>query len=90
MKIPRNIPVYPMRTVVTLTGMAAHRIRYVESKYGALAPQRNEVGCRLYSQEQVDLIKTIEGLLEKGLDLPAVLHLVHEEHTIASISRQGS
>lgn len=79
MKIPRNSPVYPMRTVVTLTGMPAHRIRYIESKYGALTPQRNPTGGRLYSQEQVDNIKTIGGLLEKGLDLPSAIHLIQDD-----------
>jgi len=79
-KIPHDIPLYPMRTVVRLTGVEAHRIRYWEGRYGMLQPSRDQYGHRLYSQAQVSLIKKIGGLADgKGLSLVAIWDLLPQE-----------
>lgn len=79
-RIPHDTPMYPMRTVVKLTGIEAHRIRYWENKYGMLRPSRDQFGHRLYSQAQVDLIKKIGTLADgKGLSLVAIWDLLPEE-----------
>ncbi len=73
MKLPRNVPIYPMRTVVKATGIEANRIRYWETKYKMLRPSRDANGCRLYTQEQVELIKKIGALTDdKGLSLVVI------------------
>ncbi|NIM06551.1 MAG: MerR family transcriptional regulator [Armatimonadetes bacterium] len=87
-KIPHNIPMYPMRTVVKLTGVEAHRIRYWENKYGMPRPSRDQHGHRLYTKAQVDLIKKIGGLADgKGLSLVAIWDLLPEVSRSARGSR---
>jgi MerR family transcriptional regulator, light-induced transcriptional regulator len=84
-KIPRDVPMYPMRTVVKLTGVDAHRIRYWETKYGMPAPSRDQQGHRLYTQEQVELIKRIGTLADdRGLSLVAIWDLIADLPHIAS------
>ena len=77
MKIPRNVPVYPMRSVVKATGIEANRLRYWETKYHILRPNRDLQGCRLYTQEQVDLIKKIGALADdKGVSLTVINDII--------------
>jgi DNA-binding transcriptional MerR regulator len=79
-KIPHDVPMYPMRTVVKLTGVEAHRIRYWESKYGMPRPSRDQHGQRLYTRAQVDLIKKIGELADgQGLSLVAIWDLLPGE-----------
>jgi DNA-binding transcriptional MerR regulator len=71
---------YPMRTVVKLTGVDAHRIRYWESKYGFPSPNRDGKGRRLYTALEVDLIRKVGNLTDsKGLSLAAIWDLVNQE-----------
>lgn len=80
MKIPRNVPLYPMKTVVRLTGVESHRIRYWENKYGTPQPSRDQHGHRLYTQDQVELIKRIGRLADdNGLSLVAIWDLLSED-----------
>lgn len=86
LKIPHDVPLYPMRTVVKLTGVEAHRIRYWESRYGMLRPSRDQYGHRLYTQTQVDLIKKIGTLADgKGLSLVAIWDLLPEMAQFAKV-----
>ena len=52
-------PLYPMRTVVRLTKVEAHRIRFWESRYGLIKPTRDESGRRLYSGRDIELIRRV-------------------------------
>ena len=81
MKIPHNVPMYPMRTVVKLTGVEAHRIRYWETKYGMPVPSRDEQGRRLYTQAQMELIKQVGKLVDvKGLSFIAIWDLLSDQY----------
>mgnify|MGYP002153786276 CR=1 FL=1 len=74
---PPHLPLYPMRTVVKLTNVGAHRLRFWESRYGLITPARDESGRRLYSAEQVDRIRQIAELVDKhGLSLLAIRGLI--------------
>lgn len=80
MRVPSHVPLYPMRTVVRLTGVKPHRIRFWESQYGLVSPTRDESGRRLYSQQEVDRIRQIGELVDDhGLSLLAIRRLLQEQ-----------
>lgn len=62
---------YTMAVVVSLTGVESHRIRRYE-EVGLLKPVRTGGGQRLYSDDEVKLIKEIAELEKEGINLPGV------------------
>lgn len=63
---------YPIRTVSELTGVNAITLRAWEKRHGLVRPTRTESGHRVYSQEQIDLINRIVGLLDRGMRIGQV------------------
>ena len=49
--------------VATLTGVAPYVLRYWESEFKLLRPQKNEAGQRVYRRRDVELIVQIKHLL---------------------------
>ena len=77
MKQIKDMPVYPMRTVVKLTGVGPHKLRFWEGRYGLISPTRTSSGHRLYSKRDLDQIKAIADLVEKqGFSLVAVKEML--------------
>ncbi len=68
----RHIPVYPIRTVVRLTGVHPRRIRMWERQNGLLTPARTEGGHRLFSEEDVDRIRWIKAMVDRGMSLKGI------------------
>jgi len=62
---------YTMAVAVSLTGVEAHRIRRYEEA-GLLKPMRTKGGQRLYSDEEIELIKDIAELEKEGINLQGV------------------
>ena len=80
MRMPSHVPVYPMRTVVKLTRIEPHRIRFWESRYGLVHPARDDSGRRLFSQQEVDRLRAIGEMVdEHGLSLVAIRRLLCEQ-----------
>lgn len=76
-----DLPIYPIRTVARLTGVDARRIRAWESQYGLIRPARTRGGHRLFSQQDVELIKRIKHLIDnEGLRLQGVRLLLAAEN----------
>lgn len=63
---------YPIRTVSMMTGVNVITLRAWEKRYGLITPQRKESGHRLYSQEDIDLINKVVGLLDRGMRIGQV------------------
>ena len=73
MRTGEDVPVYRIRTVSTLTGIPARRIRNWENEYELVRPARTKGGHRLYSIRDVKLLRDIRRLVEEeGLSLQAV------------------
>jgi DNA-binding transcriptional MerR regulator/methylmalonyl-CoA mutase cobalamin-binding subunit len=70
---------FPIRTVSELTGVNAITLRAWENRYGLIEPIRKESGHRLYSQEHIDLINRIVGLLDRGMRIGQVKPLLDAE-----------
>jgi DNA-binding transcriptional MerR regulator/methylmalonyl-CoA mutase cobalamin-binding subunit len=75
-----NEPRYRIGTLARLTGVTTHAIRIWERRYAALSPERTPGGARLYTDADVQRLRAIKQLLERGytisalakLDLPAL------------------
>ena len=63
---------FPIRTVSELTGVNAITLRAWETRYGLIEPIRKPSGHRLYTQEHIDLINRVVGLLDRGMRIGQV------------------
>lgn len=63
---------FPIRTVSELTGVNSITLRAWEHRYGLIEPIRKSSGHRLYTQEHIDLINRIVGLLDRGMRIGQV------------------
>lgn len=57
---------YPIRAVVELTGIPRPTLLAWERRYGVPEPARVEGGRRVYSDEDLELIRELQGLTAKG------------------------
>src|SRR5690606_39868553 len=58
---------FPIREVVRLTGVNPVTLRAWERRYGLIQPLRTEGGHRLYSQADVEAIRSIITWTERGV-----------------------
>ena len=63
---------FPIRTVSELTGVNSITLRAWENRYGLIQPIRKASGHRLYTQEHIDLINRVVGLLDRGMRIGQV------------------
>lgn len=71
-KTPPVGEVFPIRTVVALTGVHPVTLRAWERRYGLISPARTPSGHRLYTQEHIASINRVRALLEKGVAIGQV------------------
>lgn len=57
---------YSIQFVSKITGINPHTIRAWEKRYGAVVPERNSNGRRVYNQEQVDRLSMLHDLVSIG------------------------
>src|SRR5688572_17314139 len=62
-----------IKEVAERTGLAAGTIRMWEQRYGVPVPARTPAGYRLYSDEDVEMLRRAVALRERGLSVPAAL-----------------
>jgi MerR family transcriptional regulator, light-induced transcriptional regulator len=62
-----------IRDVAERTGLAAGTIRMWEQRYGAPVPGRSDSGYRLYSQDDVEMLRRAVAFRRRGLSVPAAL-----------------
>lgn len=76
---------FPIRTVSELTGVNAITLRAWENRYGLLEPVRKSSGHRLYTQEHIDLINRVVGLLDRGMRIGQVSARVLSDNQVEDI-----
>jgi DNA-binding transcriptional MerR regulator/methylmalonyl-CoA mutase cobalamin-binding subunit len=62
----------PMRTLASLTGVNPITLRAWERRYGLLHPKRTPKGHRVYTHEDVELIRRVLALTERGVPIGQV------------------
>ena len=68
---------YSVRQTADMTGVKPYVLRYWEEELGIVI-QRNEMGHRYYTGEDIQLFLSIKELKRKGLQLRAVKDLLPE------------
>jgi DNA-binding transcriptional MerR regulator len=76
MIVDKEAPIYPIRTVAQLTGVNPRRIRAWEEQYHLITPARTGGGHRLFSEEDVDRIRWIKAMVDRGMSLKGIQRLV--------------
>ncbi len=61
-----------MRTVTRLTGLSPALLRAWESRFGFVVPQRGDGGHRLYSEDDVGILRHVRALLAEGRSIGEV------------------
>lgn len=80
---------YPIRVVSNETGVNAITLRAWERRYGLITPKRTEKGHRLYTEDDIRLIKQVVALLNRGIPISqARAMLDHSQAGVASITSQ--
>ena len=77
--MPRALPedgLYPIRTVSAETGVNPVTLRAWERRYNLLEPRRTPKGHRLYTREQIDTIRRVVELLDRGIAISQVKPLL--------------
>jgi DNA-binding transcriptional MerR regulator len=67
---------FPIRTVVSITGVHPVTLRAWERRYNLVRPQRTPKGHRLYTQADIDRINRVVGLLGQGMSIRQAASLV--------------
>jgi DNA-binding transcriptional MerR regulator len=62
----------PIRTLSALTGVNARTLRAWERRYGLIRPARTAKGHRLYTHADVERIRRVLGLMERGIPISRV------------------
>ncbi len=75
MKSPADTPIYNLKAVVQETGLKPDTLRAWERRYGLPAPQRTDSGHRLYSQNDIELLKWLMARQEEGLNISRAVEL---------------
>ncbi|HSP01841.1 MAG TPA: MerR family transcriptional regulator, partial [Thioalkalivibrio sp.] len=74
--LPTEEGLFPIRTVCAATGIHPVTLRAWERRYGLIRPKRTPKGHRLYSAEDIDLIKRVLRLLDQGVSIGQVGQLL--------------
>ncbi len=83
MEIDRRMPAYPMRVVEQLTGLSGRQIRYYD-QMGLVQPRRTMGRQRLYSERDVERLKQVKELFEKGLTVSGIKAFLREQEAKAA------
>lgn len=70
---------YPIREVARLTGVNPVTLRAWQRRYGLVEPARTDKGHRLYSEQDIALIRRILAWLELGVSIGQVRSLLEQE-----------
>jgi DNA-binding transcriptional MerR regulator/methylmalonyl-CoA mutase cobalamin-binding subunit len=70
---------YAIGTAARLAGIPPETVRIWERRYGLLAPGRTDGGHRLYSEDDVALLRAVKVLLDAGMRIGTVARMPHEQ-----------
>ncbi|MGE5701564.1 MAG: MerR family transcriptional regulator [Clostridia bacterium] len=81
---------YSIRQVAEMTGISTQLIRKWEERYGIIQPHRQENGYRVYSEQDVMVLKKMQALIGEGYSVKnAILTLKAEEQQVKSLDLAG-
>lgn len=75
MKSSPDAPIFNLKAVVQETGVKPDTLRAWERRYGLPIPHRTESGHRLYSQNDIHLVKWLLARQEEGMSISRAIEL---------------
>ncbi|WP_246939696.1 MerR family transcriptional regulator [Bacillus pinisoli] len=69
--IRRNMPLFPMGIVMSLTELSARQIRYYE-EHDLVRPARTDGNRRLFSFNDVDRLLEIKEMIDQGVNMAGI------------------
>jgi len=89
----RSIGKYPISVASNLTGVPDHQLRAFEAG-GLFEPPRTDGGTRLYSDADLDRIRKIAELAEKGINYAGIREVLaiteDDDPTEARVNEPGT
>ncbi len=74
---------YSISEVSRLTGLEPYVLRYWETEFDELSPQKNRAGNRIYSNREIKFILRIKDLLrEKRYTIEGAKHILKADHGV--------
>ncbi|MCX6044323.1 MAG: MerR family transcriptional regulator [Chloroflexi bacterium] len=70
-----DTPMYNLKAVVQETGLKPDTLRAWERRYGLPDPQRTESGHRLYSQNDINMLKWLSTRQDEGMSISRAVEL---------------
>lgn len=70
-ELKKNLSIFPIGTIMALTGLSARQIRYYED-YQLIHPKRSDTNRRLYSLNDIDRLLEIMDLIDDGMTLKGI------------------
>ncbi|HML50083.1 MAG TPA: MerR family transcriptional regulator [Propionicimonas sp.] len=74
-----------IKEAAALTGVSEYTLRAWEDRYGVIAPQRTPSGYRIYSDADLDQVKTMASLITAGLAPRAAAAETARRHQLGSV-----
>ncbi|MBF9003484.1 MerR family transcriptional regulator [Vibrio nitrifigilis] len=71
-----SVKLYAIREVAELTGVKPVTLRAWQRRYNLVQPQRTDKGHRLYTEQDIELIRDIQSWLAKGVAIGKVSQLL--------------
>lgn len=77
---------YRIGEVAGITGLPAYTIRYWEQEFDQLMPRKSATGRRLYTEEELELVKRIQNLLhDQGFTIRGAKELLQKSEANPNI-----
>ena len=73
---PDGQPVYNIKAVVAATGLPAPTLRAWERRYHALSPTRNGKGYRLYTGQDIAVLRWLKARTDEGMNISQAIELM--------------
>ena len=70
-----NTPIYNLKAVMQEVGLSAATLRAWELRYGVPKPQRTAGGHRLYSRQDIEMLKWLVGRQKEGLSISRAVEM---------------
>ena len=81
-------PTYNLKVVIKETGLTPATIRAWERRYGLFKPKRSPGGQRLYSEDEISLLKWLVERQKEGLSISRAIDLWRKQAAQSSAQKQ--
>lgn len=86
----KNLPTYNLKAVIHETGLTPATLRAWERRYGLLKPQRSPGGHRLYTQDEIEMLKWLVARQSEGLSISHAIDLWrNQDQASLTVPRAG-